>query len=291
MKIVAGFIFVIALLVLSVVGGSFYTVSQNEEAIITRNGAYVYSSQPGLSFKLPWIDTVHRISLVDQKTHFESSPNSTTKMEAYSADQQPAQLAVSVLWRVTSGKARETFVKFNNNIDVINTRLIVPTALEKIKVVFGHYSAANAITKREDLNRDVLAAVRAALVDNPEVTITGVKIEDISFSPEYLKSIEDRMKEEVAVQRQKQALEKEKVNADMALTVAQGKANAVVAQAEADAKATRIRGLAEADAIRARSDAIKDNPSLIALTQAERWNGVLPSTMLPGNSVPMLNLK
>ena len=33
------------------------------------------------------------------------------------------------------------------------------------------------------------------------------------------------------------------------------------------------------------------NAQLIALTQAEKWNGVLPATMVPGGTVPFLNLK
>lgn len=34
----------------------------------------------------------------------------------------------------------------------------------------------------------------------------------------------------------------------------------------------------------------KDNPGLVSLTQAERWDGQLPRTMLPGGVIPMLNL-
>jgi hypothetical protein len=52
-----------------------------------------------------------------------------------------------------------------------------------------------------------------------------------------------------------------------------------------------VRGTAEADAIRARGEALRQNAGLIALTQAEKWNGVLPSTMIPGGAVPFLNLK
>lgn len=36
--------------------------------------------------------------------------------------------------------------------------------------------------------------------------------------------------------------------------------------------------------------ALGDNPHLVALVQAEKWNGVLPVTMLPGGAVPMISL-
>jgi len=52
-----------------------------------------------------------------------------------------------------------------------------------------------------------------------------------------------------------------------------------------------VRGVAEGDAIKSRGEALKQNAQLIALTQAEKWNGVLPTTMVPGGTVPFLNLK
>jgi hypothetical protein len=40
----------------------------------------------------------------------------------------------------------------------------------------------------------------------------------------------------------------------------------------------------------ASSIALRDNPGLPTLTAAEKWNGVLPTTMVPGNALPFLNL-
>jgi hypothetical protein len=51
-----------------------------------------------------------------------------------------------------------------------------------------------------------------------------------------------------------------------------------------------LKGEAEASAIRARGAALGDNPNLVALVQAEKWNGTLPTTMLPSGSVPMLTI-
>jgi hypothetical protein len=43
-------------------------------------------------------------------------------------------------------------------------------------------------------------------------------------------------------------------------------------------------------AIKAKGDALAANPNLVALIQAERWNGVLPTTLVPGSTVPFLNV-
>lgn len=61
--------------------------------------------------------------------------------------------------------------------------------------------------------------------------------------------------------------------------------------AKSKAEATRMAGEAEAAAIDAKGRALKDNPQLVDLVQAERWDGVLPTTMVPGGSVPMVTLK
>ena len=87
----------------------------------------------------------------------------------------------------------------------------------------------------------------------------------------------------------RQNAQREKVQAEIVVTKAQ--ADAVKARAEAEAEAIRVRGEAEATAIRARGDALRANADLVALTAAEKWNGQLPTTMVPGAAVPFVHVK
>jgi regulator of protease activity HflC (stomatin/prohibitin superfamily) len=130
--------------------------------------------------------------------------------------------------------------------------------------------------------------------------IESVQLENIEFSANYLHSIEQRMLAEVEVQKLQQNAEREKVQAQITVTQANAKANAVRAEAQAEAtrlngeaKASNIKitGEAEAAAIEARAKALGTNPNLVTLVQAERWNGVLPTTMVPGSAVPFVSLK
>ena len=75
------------------------------------------------------------------------------------------------------------------------------------------------------------------------------------------------------------------------ITQAQADADARVAQARAQAEATRMAGEAEASAIRAKGEALSAYPELIALTTAEAWNGMLPTTMVPDATVPFIELR
>jgi regulator of protease activity HflC (stomatin/prohibitin superfamily) len=134
------------------------------------------------------------------------------------------------------------------------------------------------------------------------IIIESVQLENIEFSQNYLHSIEQRMLAEVEVQKLQQNAEREKVQAQITVTQATAKANAVRAEAQANAEAVRlngeakasnirITGEAEASAIEARAKALGSNPNLVTLVQAERWNGVLPTTMVPGSAVPFVSVK
>src|SRR5438552_8243931 len=104
---------------------------------------------------------------------------------------------------------------------------------------------------------------------------------------------------EVEVQKLQQNAEREKVQAQITVTQATAKANAVRAEAQAAADALRLNGEARATnirltgdaAIEARAKALGSNPNLVTLVQAERWNGVLPTTMVPGSAVPFVSVK
>ena len=85
----------------------------------------------------------------------------------------------------------------------------------------------------------------------------------------YEQSIENRMLAEVEVHKIRQNAEREKVQAQITVTQAN----------------------ARADAIRAKGAALRDTPSLINLTAAEKWDGRLPTSMVPGSALPFIGIK
>lgn len=269
------------LVVATVFFGSWYTIDQREIGVILRNGAISGIAKPGLGFKVPLVDDVVKISI---ETHVKTFD----KMHTYSRDQQPALLRISVNWRIPPHEAENVYAQFGSEENLVE-RIISPRVFEESKVVFGRFNAVTAIQERGKLNTEVQAAI-AASVKGP-IIVESVQIENIDFSDEYEKSIEQRMLAEVEVQRIRQNAEREKVTAEITVTKARANADAVRAQAEAEADAIKLRGDAEASAIKARSAALADNPSLITLVQAERWDGKLPATMVPGSAVPMIGIK
>jgi regulator of protease activity HflC (stomatin/prohibitin superfamily) len=271
------------LLVLTIIFGSWYTIDQTQRGVLLRNGALVEVVQPGLHFKWPWIEAVYKIDMQTHNFTFE-------KVNSYSADQQPADLRISVTLHVAPDKVAEMYSRFGGDQQAAITRLITPHMNQEVKVVFGQYTAQRAITARGQLNADAAKALTDAIAYDPIFAIEGVQIEDIEFSKDYIRSVEARMQAEVAVQQRQQELAQERIKAEIAVTQATGRANSIRAEAQAQADATTLRGNAEASAIKAKGEALAANPSLVALIQAERWNGVLPTTLVPGSTVPFLNV-
>ena len=258
--------------------GSWFTIDQGERGVHLRNGAVVGSAEPGLGFKVPIIDDVKRIPVQNLTTLYD-------KVSAYSSDQQTAEIRVSVSFHVPPADVVALYSEYGS-VEGLTSRVVdrqVPTQVEN---VFGQYTAISAVQNRVKFVKDVTQAIRTA-VKGP-VVIDSVQIENIDFSDAYEKSIELRMQAEVLVQTEKQNLEKEKVQAQIAVTQANGQADSSLARARADAESTRIKGEAEATAIKARAAALAQNQDLVELTKAERWNGVLPTTMIPNSAIPFL---
>ena len=269
------------LAILTILLGSWYTIDQGERGVILRNGAIVGTADPGLHFKTPMFDDVAKISVQSQSRSYEN-------VAAYSRDQQPAVMTVSVNYRLPADEVQTIYSEYGGSEGVL-VRLLDRKVFEQVKNVFGQFNAVTSIQERGRLNANIQEAVQSS-VRGP-ILVESVQIENIDFSDAYEASIEQRMLAEVEVQKVRQNAEREKVSAQITVTRAKAEADAVREQAQAEADRTRLRGEAEAAAIRAKGAALRDNPALVDLIQAERWNGALPATMVPGSAVPFLTMK
>ena len=248
---------------------SWYQVDQGERAVVLRFGEIVGESGPGLHFKLPWVDTVSMITVQNQNKRYSS-------LEAYSRDQQPADLTVSVTYVVADPSA--VYSQYGD-LEGAVMRLIDPRLTAGVKTIFGQYDAARAIQERAALNNDFDTAVTSAINGGP-INIISVQIENIDFSDAYEQSVEQRMLAQVEIQKREQNLRTTEVEAQIARTKAEG-----------EAEATRLRGEAEASAIRARAEALRMNADLVQLQAVEKWDGKLPTTMVPSTALPFINLQ
>lgn len=78
-----------AVIGLTVLFGSWYTVDQGERAVILTNGKISDVADPGMHFKVPLVQSTVDINVRTENWRYDN-------MAAYSKDQQTATLRVSV---------------------------------------------------------------------------------------------------------------------------------------------------------------------------------------------------
>ncbi|MBX4911434.1 prohibitin family protein [Rhizobium bangladeshense] len=274
---------IVAVLVLSVLGGSFYTVDEGERAVVVSQGKISAIEIPGFHWKKPFIDYAHVISVRTQAVEFPEEP-------VYTADRQTATVTFSVNYSAVPADAEvTTLYREYQTLEGFESRALKRQVREQIKNVFGTFTADTAIRERGRLNNEVAAAI--ANLGAGLVKVEGVNIENINFSDAVEAAAEKRAQAEMNVQTEKQNLEREKVLAQTKVTQAQADADSQLAVAKANAEATRVQGEADAAALRAKNDAIKESPNLVELTKAQKWDGKLPTSFVPGSATPFLSIK
>jgi regulator of protease activity HflC (stomatin/prohibitin superfamily) len=261
--------------------GSFFVVDQGERGIVVRSGKVTAVHDAGLYYKMPFIDSVETIDIRSKAKQYES-------ISVITSDQQVASLDLSFNYSIPGDKAGLVYTEYGNEDNLIN-RLVERQLMAQVRNVFGSYNAQRSVTERAKLSSEIQLAVQNS-VGGP-VTIETVQIENVAFSKAYNDKIEERMSAEIAVQKVAQDALKAKQTALITVTEAQAEADSVRARAEATATAVKLAGEAEASAIKAKGDALRENPGLVALTAAEKWDGKLPSTMVPGAALPFVNVK
>lgn len=222
--------------------GSFYVIDPGQRGIVVTMGKVpAQASAEGLGFKAPIVSDVVRVS-VRQQTQELMAP-------AFSSDLQQVNTKLQVLYRIPEGSVVEIYQKYAGSpFD----SLIAPRVQEALKEVTSGESAEGIVKKRESVKMKTLESARKKI--GTILVIEDIVIEDVALSKELENAIEQKM-----VQEQEAA-----------------KAKFTKEKAEIDAQTAVIRAEGEAQAIRKRGDAIRQNPGVVGLMIAEKWNGVAP---------------
>lgn len=278
---------VIFAVMLTLIFGSWFQVDQGDRGVVLRNGKIVDVAEPGLGFKIPIIDQVASISVRDHTITFGGMHSAP--LEAYSYDQQPATLRVSITYQVPPSKIAELYAEYQS-LENLEQRVIERRTFDVVKNVFGKYTAASAIQQREKMGMDANAAMRAALQDVP-VNVVSVQIEEVGFSKAYEDSIEKRMLAQVQIETTRQQKQTAEIQAEIQVVQAEAAARARIATFKAEADGIKLRGDAEAAAIEAKAKALATNTNLVNLNAVDRWDGKLPVTQVPGSTLPFIGIK
>ena len=268
-------------LALALATSSFVIVDSGHVGVIRTLGAVQMEALPeGFHLKKPFMDVIEEIDVRLRKTE--------SRATAASKDLQVVSTNVAVQYSLNGAVAPLTFQKIGR-ADVVETTLIAPAIMESVKAVTAQYTAEELVTRRAEVKNGIQTAIEdfinTTLTQKEAVgavTLANVAITDFDFSAEFNRAIEDKVRaEQEALQAVNEKLRR--------VTQAEAAAAERTLAADAEAYQIEVASKARADAIRREAEALKDNPTLIQLRIAEKWDGKLPQ-FSGGNVIPFLNL-
>ncbi len=224
-----GSIIGVVLIVASIIAGSFTTIPAGHRGVVIRFSAVTGRIlDEGLQTKLPFIDSVEKMSVQTQKYEAPSS--------AITNDLQDVSTTIALNWRLDAGMAAEVYKTLG--LEYIN-RIAAPAIQETIKQMTARYNAEDLILKREEVKNSITESLSNRLLQRGIVTEI-VSITNFQFSETFTAAIEAKVAAEQAVLEATNKLERVKVEAQQREAEAKGEADARIARAVGEAEYIRV---------------------------------------------------
>lgn len=262
-KIVAHVLIVLVAIVF--LFGSMGVVDAGERGIKTRLGNVAGTVEPGLYFKTPFIETVHKMSVRTQSVIYERE----NPLASASSDLQDVSIASVTNYHVDPTKVVDIYLQYQT-LAAFEESVIRPAVRDTVKATASQYTASDLVIKRPEFAAKVATTLNERLADT-FIIVEQSNITDLQFSESFSAAIEAKVTAVQNAEAAKNKLEQVKYESEQTIVAAQG--------------------VAEAQRIKAASLQSQGGQALVELTLAEKWNGVLPTTMVPGGSVPFINVK
>lgn len=211
----------------------------------------------GIHLIIPFAETVRKIEVRTVKLDAQAS--------AYSRDLQTVETEVALNYHVDPVAVNTLYQDVGLDYE---GRIIQPAIQESIKEVSAKYTAQELIEQRAKVKDEIKVALSVRMAVR-QLILDEFSITNFSFSDTYERAVEE-----------KQVAQQSALKAENDLRRIQVEAEQRVAQARAEAEAIKI----QAQAITQQGG--RDYVNLKAI---EKWNGVLPVTMM-GDSIPLVNL-
>jgi regulator of protease activity HflC (stomatin/prohibitin superfamily) len=250
---------------LPVLFGSWTIVSPQEKAIVVRLGSIKGTLESGFNFKMPIIDKVVKMDI---------STNAIKGTElGYSKDGQTVTFEATMTYALNPGEVENIYKEYRKDYE---SRVILPAIKEAIKTVASKYTAQGIIENRAKLSSEMKDLLAAQVVTRGFI-VEGVVVTNIDFDDAYEAAIqgkqiaEQNALKQVNVTKQEEELKKQEI-----------------LKAEALAEKTRLES--EALASQQGEKVINKIYAEAALEAAKKWNGVLPTQMIPGQTLPFIQL-
>ena len=188
--------------------------------------------QEGLNGKVPFIEKIVLIDCRTKKVEVTS--------ESSSKDMQTVNVTIAVNYNVGKDTANKLYKEVGTDYENI---IISPAILESIKAITAQYTAEELITKRAEVSAMIQEALHNK-VENRGFSITEFNVTNIDFSEAFDQAIEAKAVKQQEVETAKAELEKQKIQNEKEISVAEKDAKVMELQnAQITDKTLRLKEL------------------------------------------------
>ena len=250
---------------------------------------------PGIHLKLPLIDQVDRLQVSLDILRVQD-------MTMYTVDNQWVKISVGMTYRIPPPAVFRLLYQVGRSGSFGIRENVEPIIADRAMRVFARRNTIKISEERETIANEIRQLVSTRLAELFGLEVVDLQIAKIEYSPTFAASVEaavkaknDAVAAENTVNRIRFEAEQVRVRAqgeaDAAAIQAEGQKRSAVIRAQGEAEAVRIVGEAQAASLQARGAAVAAYPQVVELVTAERWNGILPLTVLGEHgAVPFINL-
>lgn len=264
-KWVLGFIAFILIL------SSFGTIGAGERGVKTQFGRVISTIEQGLYFKMPIIQQVHKIDVKTQSVKYEA----VDALTSASKDLQDVKVSTVVTYHIDPTKVVDLYTQYQT-IAIHEDKVIRPIVRDTVKAITSQYTAEELVTKRAEYSDRVLKLLNER-VNGSFAIVEQSNITNLEFSPAFTQAIEAKVTAVQNSETAKNNLEKVKFEQQAQIEIA-----------KAQAEKTRLEAVALASA--QGEKLIEKIYAEASLEASKKWNGVLPTQMIPGGTLPFINL-
>lgn len=239
--------------------GCFTIISPGERGVVIQLGSVQDKiMSEGFNLKVPWVQQVQKLDVKTQKEEVGVS--------AASKDLQTVTTKIALNYHLSTDKVNKLWQLVGSEY---KTRIIDPAIQEAVKASTAKFTAEELITKRPEV-KEATKVVLAERLAREFIFVDELSIVDFDFSQSFNDAIEAKVTAEQNALAAKNKLEQVKFEAEQRMSQAKGEAEAIRIQAQAITQ--------------------QGGKEYVNLKWVEKWNGVLPATML-GDSTPLITIK
>jgi prohibitin 1 len=246
-----------ALLIIVALFNCFSVIPAGKRGVVMKFGqVQSYILNEGIHLKNPIGTSIEVLSVRIQRTDVE--------VPVGTKDLQIINTTLALNWHIDPNQVNTIYQQVGDSEQIVE-RIISPAINEVLKAATPRKTAEEILKQRSELKAEIDRDLKSRL-EKYGIRVDDVSLVNVTFSPEFAKSIEA-----------KQIAEQEAKKAEY---IAQK------ATKEAEAEVNRAKGQAEAQRLQRETL----TPALLQKQAIEKWDGQFPTVMTGEGSLPLINV-